>query len=175
MPRNVEVKIRVKSLARVRRRLGELGATGPTELRQTDTYYVSTSGRLKVREESSGGVDRLELIGYRRPDSLLRTSHYRIALLPPESAAALKASLKLGLKSRAVVRKRRELWMISRDRIHLDRVTGLGSWLEIEAFADRGARRRTERLVESLGLAEAERIPGSYVDLVTARAGPTTE
>ena len=58
--------------------------------------------------------------------------------------------------------------MISRDRIHLDHVAGLGSYLEIEAFADRGARRRTELLLESLGLAEAERIPGSYVDLATA-------
>jgi len=174
MPSNIEVKVRIADITPLRRLLVEFGARGPRRLDQADTYFAVACGRLKVRAERSGTVTRLELIGYSRRRAGIRTSRYQVVSVPPGERRALIAALSATLAVRAVVRKRRELWWVGADRVHLDRVERLGCFLEIEAPFGAAAqsmaatRRRTERLLARLGLAAAERIPGSYVDLLEA-------
>ncbi len=96
--------------------LRELGATFIGVLRQTDTYYRTTSGRLKRRETEG---EETEWILYERPDRLkARISNFTI--YSQEQARERFGNLDMPVRS--VVRKVRELWMIRNTRIHLDDV-----------------------------------------------------
>jgi adenylate cyclase class 2 len=71
-----------------------------------------------------------------------------------------------------VVTKQREIWLYENVRIHLDRVEGLGTFLELEAVFDgspdgeNAQRARIDFLMRELGIAEAELIGTSYEALV---------
>ena len=67
MAKNVEIKARIEAdqFATLRKRAGEIATDGPIELVQTDTFFQSRTGRLKLREFVDGSA---ELIFYERPD-----------------------------------------------------------------------------------------------------------
>ena len=65
MPRTVEIKARVESLAALVPLVEEIATEGPTQLSQDDTFFACRNGRLKLREFSP---DSGELIFYRRSD-----------------------------------------------------------------------------------------------------------
>ncbi len=130
--RNVELKARdpepERSLARCRA-LEE--AVDHGLLWQRDTYFVVAHGRLKLREQRPGGAT---LIQYARPDeTTAKTSRYR--LIGVDDADACRAGLAEALGVRAVVEKRRRLFIWRDVRIHLDTVAGLGAFVEFEAVA----------------------------------------
>ena len=172
--RNLEIK-----LALTPDQLESLDATVrasglPVEiLDQTDTYFAVSQGRLKLRETTRESHDPVtELIAYRRPDdSGPRWSDYDRLPLSFEAGTRLKGMLSQTLGVTTVVAKRRLVAIRGRSRIHLDRVRGLGSFLEIETVAQSddadGIDRELAATVEWLGidLATAEPIPGSYADL----------
>ena len=97
-----------------------------------DTYFRTRAGRLKLRESSlSGG----ELIPYLRPDAGgARRSDYRV--IPVDDPPGVKALLTELLGVHRVVVKQREIFLAGNVRIHLDRVEGLGTFLELEAVFD---------------------------------------
>ena len=161
--RNVELKALdpdpVRSLATCR----ELGAEDRGVLRQRDTYFRTRSGRLKLREEEPGGAT---LIQYDRPDEAsARESRYRLARV--DDPRELRASLDAALGTLVVVEKERHLLLWEGVRIHLDTVTGLGSFVELEGVAppdsDLSAEReKVARLQQALGIAEV--LTDSYSD-----------
>lgn len=161
MPRNVEVKIRVPDLDAIALRARDVGAEERGVFRQVDTYFKA-EGRLKLREMDASA----ELIRYSRPDvSGLRTSNYTIT--PVTDPEAVKRSHEITV----VVSNTRRLLMLGRTRIHLDRVEGLGDFLELEVILADGedearGREEAEAILRSLGIAEAERVAGSYSDLL---------
>jgi predicted adenylyl cyclase CyaB len=164
--RNVELKVRVKNLSPLRQRLETLGARREGVLRQTDTYFHAIDGRLKLREMGEGGA---ELIAYDRPDERgARVSDYR--LVPVERPTEMKEALERALGIRAVVAKERELWLLRQTRIHLDRVEGLGAFVELETVVGHrtleAAGQEFEEVVAAIGLEMADSLDGSYVDLV---------
>ena len=53
--RNVELKARDRDPARSLERALALGAEDKGEIRQRDTYFARASGRVKLREQESGG------------------------------------------------------------------------------------------------------------------------
>ena len=61
--------------------------------------------------------------------------------------AALAIHAALGVET--VVRKTREVYLVDGARIHLDRVAGLGTFVEIEVLMER-AGRRSARLMRDL-------------------------
>ena len=169
MPRNVEVKIRIAAVEAVRARALALGATDHGVIRQTDTYFETPPARavrLKLRQQAPGED---QLIVYRRPDvSGLRTSDFRV--VPVADAAGLAHALALAYGTARTVEKARHLLLLGRTRIHLDRVDGLGEFLELEVVLGDGetegdGEREAERILGGLGLAERPRLPGSYADL----------
>src|SRR5919202_66755 len=88
-------------------------------------------GRLKMREQEPGGA---ELIAYERPDAAQASeSRYRIA--PVADPHALREALDAALGTTVVVDKRRHLLLWDGVRIHLDRVDGLGDFVELEGVA----------------------------------------
>jgi homotetrameric cytidine deaminase len=162
--RNVEIKARDADPAGTLERARALGASDEGVLVQRDTYFGRARGRLKLREEPEGAT----LIAYARPDqSEARTSAYRLAAISdPE---AVKEALDAALGTVVVVEKRRHVLVYENVRIHLDDVTDLGAFVELEAVAEPDSDLSREhalvaRLQDELALTEPE--PRSYSDLL---------
>jgi homotetrameric cytidine deaminase len=176
--RNVELKATDPDPERSLAVCLELGAEDRGVLVQRDTYFRVPDGRLKLREETPGGA---ALIQYDRPDAAeARESRYRIA--PVEDGGALREALAAALGTLVVVDKERRLLLWEGVRIHLDRVEGLGSFLELEGVAPAGSdlepeRARVARLSEALGLDAGRILSDSYSDrlLAAAAGGPGGE
>ena len=139
-----------------------LGAEDRGVLWQRDTYFNIPMDRLKLREESPGSP---HLIRYERADQFqARQSSYRVAAV--EDACGTRDLLAAALGIRAVVEKRRHLFLWRHVRIHLDDVRGLGRFIEIEAVLAPDA----ELGRESSLLAELRERFGITDDLLCARS-----
>ncbi len=164
---NVELKARCQDLGRLRETCISLGAEGQEPDRQLDTYFKVPHGRLKLRESLLSGA---ELIFYIRADVAgARESHYETC--PVEAADDLKAVLEKALGVRAVVVKRREVFVIGAVRIHLDKVQDLGTFVELEGIVDDPAELtevadEVQRLQHALGVEDRSLIKESYADLI---------
>lgn len=162
---NIELKARVADLAPLRRVADELGARCHGVLHQIDTYFPCAEGRLKLRETDGQPA---QLIWYARAnDTSARSSHYR--LVPVADADGLKAALTAAFGVRQVVDKRRELWLLDNVRIHLDDVSGLGCFFELEAvLTDRSpaaGHEQVAHLRRAFGIAESDLVAVSYGEL----------
>ncbi|HET6547823.1 MAG TPA: cytidine deaminase [Solirubrobacter sp.] len=165
--RNIELKASdpdpERSLAVV---LG-LGARDRGILKQRDTYFRVTSGRLKLREEHPGGAT---LVQYDRVDAdEARESRYR--LVPVDDPRKLCDALEASLGTLAVVEKHRHLLLWQNVRIHLDRVKDLGNFVELEGVATHDSDLaleldRVTRLTEALEIAPERVLRNSYSDQV---------
>jgi len=167
---NLEIKARCLDLAAARAVALRLGAEPALDEEQRDTYFATARGRLKLRETSSG---RAELIPYLRPDRPgVRRSDYRVIEVRDGEGTRVLLGEILGVVR--TVRKRREVLFWRNVRIHLDRVEGLGSFLELEAVFDGspGAealqRDALDRLLAELGIAPDACLAGSYESLLGA-------
>ena len=166
MARNIEIKARVDSLDALALRVASVASEGPIEIVQDDTFFRCDGGRLKLRIFANG---QGELIFYRRADQAgPKESFY---LHSPTSAPdSLRESLALAYGEAGRVRKRRTLYLVGRTRVHLDRVEGLGEFLELEVVlaegeaAEAGVREARE-LMEKLGVRPSQLVEGAYVDL----------
>ena len=129
--RNLELKARDPDPARSLRVCEALGAEDEGTLLQTDTYFEVPRGRLKLREEPDADA---HLLAYERPNlAEPKESLYRIVAIP--DPGNLKDALAAVLGIRVVVGKERRLFVLDGVRIHLDRVEGLGSFIEFEGVA----------------------------------------
>src|SRR3954449_2094418 len=170
--RNVELKARDPDPERSLERCVALGAEDRGELRQRDTYFAARRGRLKLREQEPGAA---ELIAYERADEAqARESRYRIP--PVREPEALREALDAALGTVVVVDKRRRLFLWQGVRIHLDRVEGLGAFVELEGVAADGSDlaregELVERLRAVLDIAPEAIEATGYADLLTATGG----
>jgi predicted adenylyl cyclase CyaB len=168
MPRNIEIKAQITSVAALLPKVSRIADQGPWEILQDDTYFACATGRLKVRmfSENAG-----ELIYYRRDSQQApKESHY---LRSPTSAPeTLRASLTLAYGQVGRVQKHRTLFLCGRTRIHLDRVSGLGHFLELEVVlaehepAAAGVR-EANGLLARLGVDASQLLEASYIDLLS--------
>ncbi|HEX4145288.1 MAG TPA: class IV adenylate cyclase [Pirellulales bacterium] len=167
MPANVEIKARVPDMTAIRGRVESIGA-GPAEvLDQEDVFFAAPGGRLKLRIFGPG---RGELIFYQRGDTAgPKTSTYRIA--PTSEPEALRDILARVLPVRGIVRKRRWLYQVGQTRIHLDRVEGLGEFVELEVVLRAGQTTEAavaiaRDLLKRLDIADTQLVEQAYVDLL---------
>jgi adenylate cyclase class IV len=174
VPRNIEIKARIASVEALLPRALALG-DGPAEtIDQDDTFFAVPQGRLKLRQFADGSA---ELIHYQRPDSGSAKASDYVRVAAPEPAA-LREALARGLGLRGRVRKRRWLVMAGSTRIHLDRVEGLGDFMELEVVLQAGqtdaeGAAAAEALMQALGLTDgAARVAGAYLDLLAATRRP---
>jgi adenylate cyclase class IV len=177
LARNVELKVRcdAEALTAIEGRLRDDGHE-PAELHQVDTYLSAAHGRLKVRETHSVEGNSVELIAYDRPDLLgTRLSDYRRVAVDRSEGAGLLAALRAALDQLVVVEKVRRVAILGRTRVHLDRVTGLGCFIELETVLADGDDEATGRaeaaeVASLLGIDGLTPIAGSYSDLLLARS-----
>ena len=172
MPRNIEIKARIASVEALLPRAQALAGRAPELIVQDDSFFSVPHGRLKLREFADGSA---ELIHYQRADSAAaRASDY--VRVPVADAAALREALARACGQAGRVRKRRWLLLAGQTRIHLDRVDGLGDFMELEVVlrddqSDAEGAAVAEGLMQALGLTGAERLAGAYLDLLAATRG----
>jgi adenylate cyclase len=170
MPRNIEIKARIASVELLRPRVAALADQGPVEIAQDDRFYECPNGRLKLRRFAP---DRGELIFYRRADeSGPKESFYLRS--PTSDPEGLHATLAAAWGERGRVLKQRTLYLAGRTRIHLDRVEGLGDFLELEVVladdepADAGVR-EAHSVMTRLGVDASQLVQGAYLDALDPR------
>ena len=169
MPRNIEVKARIASVEALLPRARAVAGSEPELIVQDDTFFSVPHGRLKLREFADGSA---ELIHYHRPDTgdAKASDYVRVVVSEP---AALREALARGCGLLGRVQKQRWLLLAGATRIHLDRVAGLGDFMELEVVlqdgqSDAQGSATAEALMRELGLADAERVAGAYMDLLAA-------
>ncbi|MDZ7338746.1 MAG: class IV adenylate cyclase [candidate division KSB1 bacterium] len=168
---NVELKARYDDLQRAARVARALGATRQWRRRQTDTYFATPRGRIKVRRVPGQPA---ELIAYHRADTATaRPSSYHICSVP--DGAALCRTLSMVLDTLVVVDKVRTLYLLDNVRIHLDTVRGIGSFIEFEAVLshppqEAAATARVKELCTHFGITQEHIVATSYAELLLARS-----
>ena len=166
--RNVELKARLHDRGKALKVCRGLGAAFEGDIRQTDTYFPVPEGRFKLRESDPGDD---YLVFYRRPDVPgPKGCDYHIALVDPSVLALLRAALGV----LGVVEKTRTLYLWENVRIHLDRVDGLGDFIEFEAVlsdehADEDGFRKLGQLQQAFGITAHDLVELSYLELLLAR------
>jgi predicted adenylyl cyclase CyaB len=130
--RIIETKVRDVDLDRARATLSRTNGRMLGARSQHDTYFQVTRGWLKLRVEDPGCA---ELVAYLRDlAESSRTCDYAVTAVA--DATMCRAGLAATLGVLVEVRKQREVWSIDHTRIHLDRVQGLGDFIELESPAD---------------------------------------
>ncbi len=169
MARNVEIKAYAKNYVR-QLELAKTLADGSSQLLvQTDTFFNSPKGRLKLREFPDRDA---QLIYYHRNDqSGPKLSSYHITHTP--NAEQLKLTLRDTLGELAVVKKRRTLLMSGRTRLHFDQVEGLGDFIELEVVLRdeehlEEGEQEAQTLMHELTIQDTDLIETAYVDLLLA-------
>lgn len=170
MPRNIEIKARIESVAAMLPKAAALADEGPIEILQDDTFFACENGRMKLRAFSEGDG---ELIFYRRADQQGPKESFYLRS-PTSSPQTLRAALSLAYGEVGRVQKHRTLFIVGRTRVHLDQVEHLGDFLELEVVlqegepADAGVA-QAHQLMARLGVEPSQLIEGAYVDLLSQR------
>jgi len=186
--RHIEIKAYLDDYQTVCDRVAAIADKGPIDRVQNDTFFHCRSGRLKLR--SSGQYH--DLIYYRRENDYGPTvSFYQTART--KNPVALRTSLNSAFGESGRVKKFRRSYRVGRSVIHLDRVGGLGDFLEIkteleESFDDRlhysfnsskaasaqankdAGANTVENLMQTLGVDLFQLVDGAYVDLINERS-----
>jgi predicted adenylyl cyclase CyaB len=167
MARNIEIKARIASVDALAATIAALADDGPIELVQDDTFFACERGRLKLRVFSGGEG---ELIFYKREDRAGPKPSFYVRT-PASAPDSLRLALTLAYGQVGRVQKRRTVFLVGRTRVHLDRVEGLGEFLELEVVlkedesAEAGVAVARE-LMGRIGVDESQLVEGAYVDLL---------
>ncbi|MGI8721597.1 MAG: class IV adenylate cyclase [Geodermatophilaceae bacterium] len=164
---NVEFKARTAEPEQVLARLRQLGAHLQGVDAQSDVYYRSAQGRLKLRR---GNIEN-SLIYYQRQDQAnAKRSDVNVADLPADRA--IDEVLDAALDRDVVVSKQRHILWLDNVKFHVDQVAELGAFLEVEAI-DRDGTLGEEHLLTQcdhyrhlLGVRDQDLEARSYSDLL---------
>jgi guanylate kinase len=164
---NVEFKARFNSETTIEELAARTGATARPPRRQTDTYFTTTRGRLKLRESDQD----TELIYYERLNSAtVRESRYVRTPLTG-AVSGLKTLLSAALGTCVAVSKTRTVLAIDGSLVNIDVVDGLGRFVEVEISAApektlQSSMTEASRLQRALGIEVGDFVPFSYADLI---------
>jgi predicted adenylyl cyclase CyaB len=166
MARNLEIKIKLDSFGDIIERLGNMGASDEGILNQKDIYYHINNGLLKLRVQDGENL----LIKYNRDETGSdRWSDYDILKLEGGDAEKYLNDI---FTIETTVIKERKLYLFKDTRIHLDSVTGLGLFLELETVVTsslNNAKRLFGEMVQLLELDTSRQILKSYRDLLIGK------
>ena len=165
MPTNLELKARSENPAIVSAALSRLNARNLGFFKQTDTYFHFRPGRLKLREMQDL---QSEMIWYQRPNSR-RHRYSDFKRIPVRDSRSIKQILAAIIGVRAVVKKKRHVYLFRNARIHIDNVEKLGTFVEFEVMVTKG-RAQAQRLLSFLrnafNIKSRSILVSSYGDLI---------
>jgi predicted adenylyl cyclase CyaB len=167
MPINIEIKARVHDFDRLYAKAEQLSDQPCQVIPQEDTFFNCPLGRLKLRELSPRHG---QLVYYQRAD-ISGPKHSDYEIVETDNPAGLREILSKAMGMRGVVSKVRYLFMVGQTRIHLDRVAGLGDFMELEVVLtpgqnDADGERIAKNLMQQLGIREQDLIDTAYMDLI---------
>jgi adenylate cyclase, class 2 len=164
---NVEIKARCPDPTFIRSYLLGHNADFKGIDEQTDTYFHTANGRLKLRE---GNIEN-NLIYYERDNQAgPKNSHFK--LIKVEDAAGLKEALEKSMGIKVVVKKKREIYFINNVKFHIDEVPGLGAFMEIEAsnknapLSQEELKKQCDFYLGEFRIKEEDLIENSYSDML---------
>lgn len=164
---NIEIKAKYDNHKKIRDILLSRKADFRGLDHQIDTYFKTNKCRLKLRE---GNIENF-LIFYER-ENKAGPKKSKVILFKSESKSVLKEILKRSLGILTTVDKKREIYFIDNVKFHLDRVKGLGSFIEIEAIDRNGSIGKKKLLLQCqfylklFNIKKKDLIPDSYSDLL---------
>ena len=152
-------------------------------LNQKDTFFKSTNGRLKLREETSISKENKNyLVQYQRNDqknAKLSTFYVADVRDPKNMIEILKRSngiigvivKKRSLYIHTTYKLDEDLKIPIKTRIHIDDVNGLGEFIELEVMLDpsqtiKQGKEIVENLSFLLGISDEDLIDCAYFDLM---------
>jgi adenylate cyclase class 2 len=164
---NVEIKASCADIDKIEKLLHELQAEYHGEDHQIDTYFNTPNGRLKLRE---GNIENA-LIHYSRGNqSEPKVSD--VTYCKPKPNSGLKEVLATSLGIKIIVDKKRKIFFIDNIKFHVDRVLGLGTFVEIEAIGkdktmtEDKLREQCYEYISLLGIKKSDLLASSYSDLL---------
>ena len=165
MPRNIEIKARIDSIEALARRVAPWANGPPVDIFQDDTFFRCANGRLKLRAFSASAG---ELIFYQRANEPGPKESFYVRT-PTRDPQGLREALSLAYGRVGRVVKHRTLYLVGRTRVHLDRVEGLGPFLELEVVLEDGepaqpAVLEADALMVRLGVRASQLVRTAYVD-----------
>jgi len=169
---NIEIKAVVHDPAERLELARRLSDRPETLLVQHDVFFGRQTGMLKLRRINGSAA---ELIAYTREQGdQPRPSRYEIA--PVVDFESTRRTLGAALGELASVRKTRRLFLRGRTRIHLDRVEGLGDFLELEVVLGPGddeesGREEAASLMDQLGVEPGDLLDLTYAQMLGNKAG----
>ena len=159
----IEIKSYAPSLDSKREKILTMGARKEGKFHQTDTYYETSQGRLKLREMEGRPSKLIYYDRENQPDPKKSS----ILLYDTGDPETLKAVLAGALRVMIVVEKTREIFHHEGTQIHLDTVKDLGTFVEFERPITKLSEDRQvlESLMQELDICSDDLISGSYSDL----------
>ncbi|MFA6584783.1 MAG: class IV adenylate cyclase [Elusimicrobiaceae bacterium] len=130
---NIEIKARCDNADFIRSVLLENKAEFKGVDTQTDTYFNAQNGRLKLR---SGNIENALIHYVRKNQAGPKASE--VTLFRTDKSGELRILLSGALGVKVEVKKKREIYFIGNVKFHIDKVSKLGSFVEIEAIANSG-------------------------------------
>jgi predicted adenylyl cyclase CyaB len=171
MPSNIEIKAILREREHVEAIAARLANKSPELIRQEDYFFPCAGARLKLRILAP---DCGELIRYERANlAETRSSRYLVARTP--DPAVLLEILDKTLGRIGEVQKERTLYLVGQTRVHLDRVRGLGDFLELEVVLRPGqseaeGKAIAENLLSALQIDRKDFVAEAYIDLLARAA-----
>lgn len=164
---NIEIKARTTNADAIRKYLLANDAENRGTDLQTDTYFNTLKGRLKLRQ---GNIEN-NLIYYER-ENQAGPKQSNFSLLQVADPDSLKAMLEASVGIKVTVEKQREIFFIGNVKFHLDTLKTLGNFVEIEAsnkYADLSTDQLNEQCsfyMNAFGIEDADLINISYSDML---------
>lgn len=170
--KNVEIKAHCQDLKLLEQLLLAAGADYKGLDHQIDTYFNVPNGRLKLRE---GNIESA-LIHYHRVNQKAAKRSEIHYYKTTTNSTDLKLALEAALGIKVVVDKQRHIFFIDHVKFHLDKVNGLGTFVEIEVIdfggtlTDTKMRSQCRAYQDLLGIQKGDLIASSYSDLLLAKS-----
>ena len=147
--------------------VAQIADSGPVIIEQEDVFFNCSKGRFKLRTFSDKTG---ELIYYNR-DSGNGPSECNYSIVKTSDPSLIHSILTEALGVRGIIRKKRTLYMFGQTRIHLDNVSGLGKFAEIEVVLSPGQTTSegidiAHSLMQRLEISESDLIDAAYIDMM---------
>lgn len=171
----IEAKMKVQDIDRLRDRLNQLGARCLGTVDEVNVYFDDEDRTLKAYDKGlrirvnkdADNRDKSVYITHKGPRShggLKRRSETELRVESAEDAAALL--VELGFAPSLTFEKHRETWELDQARVMIDTLPLLGTWIEIEGSSEA----EVVAVREQLDLGEIPLIKASYAGLLRSYA-----
>jgi adenylate cyclase, class 2 len=169
---NLEIKININNISEIRSILRKINARYQFQMEQKDTYFKLGNNKIKTREINDSEIQLIKY--FRKEVKGKKISTYTIKKI---STSQRDSFLKKN-KILCEIYKKRELWIYKNTRVHIDKVEGLGKFLELETVLKNISKKEgnTEfnELISILGVNKDKSIPYSYSDILLSANSPKT-